>query len=104
VWCGTPPDGALLAPCCLFACAIVAWAIAALGALLFAAQGRETVRTEDALAIGFIACVLVVALHLAPAPVSVLLAVAMAAHAALIAISVAADYLQDGAAPHPPIR
>ena len=94
MWCGAPPpDSAFLAPCCLFACAIVAWAIAALGALLFVADQRnETAPVEDVLIIGFIACVLVVVLHIAPDAVAVALAAAMALHALLIATLVLVDF------------
>jgi hypothetical protein len=92
VWCGAPPDAGFLAPCCLFGCAIVAWAVAALGALLFSAQQtREAVEPERALVIGFIACVLIFVLHLAPPVIGAALAAAMAGHAALIAALVAFD-------------
>jgi hypothetical protein len=99
VWCGQAPDPAALAPCCLFAAAIVAWAIAALGALVFAADEREQVAMEDVLVIGLIACTLIVVLHIAPPAIAALLAIAMAAHALLIAALVAADAFR-----HPPAR
>ncbi len=93
MWCGAPPDSSVIAPCCLFAAAIVAWAIAALGALLFAAERRnDTVATEDALVIGFIACVLVVGLHVAPDEVAMALASALALHALLIAARAIVDF------------
>lgn len=92
MWCGAPADSGFLAPCCLFACAIVAWAIAALGALLFVADKRnDTAPVEDVLIIGFIACALVVVLHLAPDGVAAALAAAMALHALLIASLVLVD-------------
>jgi hypothetical protein len=83
----------LLAPCCLFGCAIVAWAITALGALLFVADRRkDAAPVEDVLTIGFIACVLVVTLHIAPDGVAMALAAAMALHALLIAALVLVDF------------
>jgi hypothetical protein len=99
VWCGQAPDAAALAPCCLFAASIVAWAIAALGALVFSVDEREQVAMEDVLVIGLIACTLIVVLHIAPLAIAALLAIAMAAHALLMAALVAADALR-----YPPAR
>jgi hypothetical protein len=99
VWCGAPPDSTLLATCCLFGCAIVAWAVAALGALIFSAQQhRQVVDTESALAIGFIACVLVVVVHLAPDAIAAAMAAVMALHAALIAAIIVIDSMSARAA------
>lgn len=93
MWCGQAPDGAAFAPCCIFACAIVSWAIAALGALVFATGGRRPVAMEDVLIVGFVAITLVFVVHIAPPVIAALLAAAMAAHALLIAAMVAADEL-----------
>jgi hypothetical protein len=93
---------ASFAPSCLFGCAIVAWAITALGALLFTAQRHgDAVDAQDVLAIGFVACVLIVVLHLTPDIVGLTLAAVMALHAVLIATIVALDYLH-APAPQPP--
>ena len=46
---------------------------------------------QDVLAIGFVACTLVVVVHIAPPAIAALLAVAIAAHALLIAGMVVAD-------------
>jgi hypothetical protein len=104
VWFGPPPDPLLLAPCCLFAGAIIAWMIAALGALAFSANGRDPIRVEDALAVGFIACVLVIVVYIAPSGVAAILAALMAAHAAFIAIMVAVDFVAARAHPAAPNR
>ena len=93
MWCGQPPEGAFpIAPCCLFAAAIIAWAITALSALFFHGNAREPVETQRALTVGFVASVLIVVVHIAPDSVAMALAGAMAAHAALIAIVVAANF------------
>jgi len=81
-----------MAPCCLFAAAIIAWAITALGALLFGGNAREPIETQQALTVGLVASVLIVVVHVAPDSVAMALAGAMAAHAALIAIVVAAEF------------
>jgi len=99
VWCGAPPDSSFLAPCCLFGYAIVAWAVTALGALIASAQQRgQVVEIESALAIGFIACVQVVVVHLAPDAIAAAMAAVMAGHAALIAAIVVVDSMRAPAA------
>lgn len=91
MWCGQAPDASALAACCIFAGAVVAWAIAALGALVFRAGDRTQVAMQDVLAIAFVACTLVVAVHIAPPAIAALLATAIAIHALLIAAMLAAD-------------
>lgn len=91
MWCGQAPDASALAACCIFAGAVVAWAIAALGALVFRAGDRTQVAMQDVLTIAFIAFALAVAVHTAPPAVAALLAIAIAAHALLIAAMLAAD-------------
>ena len=94
MWCGQAPDPAGLAACCIFSCAIVAWAIAALGALAFSAGEHSRASIEDVLIVAFVACTLIFVLHIAPPLVAAVLAGAMAAHALLIAGFVAADALK----------
>ena len=91
MWCGQAPDAAALAACCVFTGAIVAWAVAALGALAVRAGDLTQVATQDALAIGFVACTLIVVVHTAPPAIAALLAAVIAAHALLIAGMLAAD-------------
>ena len=94
MWCGPAPDPAGLATCCIFSCAIVAWGIAALGALAFWAGERGQASIEDALVIAFIACTLIFVLHIAPPLIAALVAGTMAAHALLIAGLVVVDALK----------
>lgn len=97
MWCGQAPDPSGLASCCIFSCAILAWAIAALGALAYSAGERRHAPIEEALVIAFVACTLIFVLHIAPPLIAAVLAGAMAAHALLIAGLVAADALRPAA-------
>jgi hypothetical protein len=96
VWCGQPPEGvSLIAPCCLFAAAIIACIITALGALVSRANVHEPIEARRALIIGFIAGALIAGVHIyrdSAALALLALAAALAAHAALIAILAAADF------------
>lgn len=85
MWCGQAPDAVALASCCIFTGAIVAWFVAALGALAHSAGNRNRAATPDVLAIGFIAGMLIVAVHVAPPEIAALLTLVVAAHALLMA-------------------
>ena len=91
MWCGQAPDAAALAACCIFTGVVVAWAIAALGALVLRVGDPTPAAMQDMLAIAFVACTLVVVVHIAPPAVAALLALTIAAHALLIAGILAAD-------------
>ena len=88
MWCGQTPDAAALAACCIFTGAIVAWAIAALAALASRAGHHAATHV---LVIGFVACTLIVVVHIAPPAIAALLTATVAAHALLIAGMLAAD-------------
>lgn len=91
MWCGAPPpDGALMAPCCLLAAIVLAWTVVALGAFAHGAAPNKQ-NESDAVVIVAIAGTL---LHLAPTladATSLLLSFLMAAHAAVIVVVLAID-------------
>lgn len=91
MWCGQAPDAAALAACCVFTGAVIAWAIAALGALVLRTGDRTAVAMQDVLVIAFVACTLIAVVHIAPPTAAALLATVIAAHALLIAAMLAAD-------------
>ena len=90
VWCGAPPDAALLAPCCVLMAAALLWACAALGALLWRAGAREP-DVDAGLHVFLIAALVIAIAHSVPDFMALVITLMMAAHAALIAAMMVVD-------------
>lgn len=89
MWCGAPPETALLAPCCTLVVAALFWAIAALGALACEAGSEGGTDYDAVVCIVSIASMLMVMGHALPDSVSLLIAGVMAIATGLIAVTIA---------------
>jgi hypothetical protein len=90
VWCGAPPDAALLAPCCILMAAALLWASTALSALVWR-SGPSEPDADEALQIFVLAAMLIAIAHSVPDVMALVLTVMMAAHAVLIALMTLLD-------------